>query len=121
MTLNTRIFLKLGEMIADHATTSELVGFHAQMRASDGMKFRRYLILFVIFWNSDCFRKNGNNSVTCGPILANVGSVHSQDRGAHFDVQIARIAPELRSLGPVKVELLLPPESGKFPIYEMWL
>ena len=31
MTLNTRIFLKLENMIAVHATTSELGGFHAQL------------------------------------------------------------------------------------------
>ena len=40
-TLTSRISLKLEEMSADHATTPELGGFHAQLRALDEMKSRR--------------------------------------------------------------------------------
>ena len=42
MTFNIRILLKLEEVVADHATTSEPGGFHARLRTLDGMKSRRY-------------------------------------------------------------------------------
>ena len=41
-TLTSRIFLKLEEMSADHVVTPDLGDFHAQLRALDGMKSRRY-------------------------------------------------------------------------------
>ena len=40
--MTSRIFLKLEEMSADHATTSGIRGFHAPLRALDEMKSRRY-------------------------------------------------------------------------------